>query len=96
LNIACIKKITCLANSLVGKRTKTLGDLPYPVFLDALDAPFVSDSKMGNTNASVLPYIANIAKLKIQKYKQEKVLVPSRPDSFFHTNLAKELQTKEV
>jgi hypothetical protein len=44
----------------VGKSTKTLGALPYPVFLDAFAGPFVSDSKIGNTKASVLPYIANI------------------------------------
>jgi hypothetical protein len=55
-----------LANSLVGKSTKTLGALPYPVFLDALAGPFVIDSKMGNTKASVLPCIANKAKLNIQ------------------------------
>lgn len=46
---------TWVANSLVGKRTRTLGDLPYPVFRVAFPGPFIKDSKMGNTKANVLP-----------------------------------------
>jgi len=44
-----------LANSLVGKSTKTLGGLPHPVFLEVFAGPFVRDSKMGKTKARVLP-----------------------------------------
>jgi len=50
-----LRIITCLANSLVGKRTKTLGDLPYPIFLLLLAGPLTKDSNIGNTKANVLP-----------------------------------------
>lgn len=48
-------KSTCVANSLVGKRTRTLGALPYPVFLVDFAGPFVNASNIGSTKAKVFP-----------------------------------------
>ncbi|KAF5800455.1 hypothetical protein HanXRQr2_Chr07g0316181 [Helianthus annuus] len=46
---------TCFANSLVGKSTRIVGALPYPVRLVAFSGPFISDSNIGKIKASVLP-----------------------------------------
>ena len=47
--------LTCLASSRVGTSTTTLGALPYCLFVDLKLSFKLNDSRIGSTNANVLP-----------------------------------------